>query len=82
MSDMSFKQAKEIVERIELAELTLNRTLENIETSSKKFQQSLELQKQIVKYFPKADIKINTLRLALAVNVGFILGLLVGKYLL
>ena len=82
MSDMSFKQAKELVERIELVELTLDRTLKNIEDSSTKFNQSLELQKQIVKYFPKADIKINMLRLALAINVGFIFGILVGKFLL
>jgi hypothetical protein len=82
MSDMSFKQAKEFVERIELVELTLDRTLNNIEESSAKFKQSLELQKQIVKYFPKVNLKINMLRLALAVNVGFILGLLVGKFLL
>ena len=53
MSDMSFKQAKEIVDRIELAELTLNRTLEHIDESSKEFNKSLDMQKKIVEYFQK-----------------------------
>lgn len=79
---MSFKQAKEIVDRIELAELTLNRTLEHIDESSKEFTTSLEMQKKIVEYFPKVNLKINILRVLVGVNVGFIAGLLVGKFFL
>ena len=82
MSDMSFKQAKEIIDKIELAELTLNRTLEHIDKSSKEFERSLELQKRVVEYFPKVNLKINVLRVLVALNVGFILGLLIGKFFL
>ncbi len=82
MSDMSFKQAKEIVDRIELAELTLNRTLEHIDKSSKEFDRALEMQKRVVEYFPKVNLKINVLRVLVALNVGFILGLLIGKFFL
>ena len=82
MSDMSFKQAKEIVDRIELAELTLNRTLEHIDESSKEFNKSLDMQKKIVEYFPKVNLKINVLRVLVGINIGFIAGLLVGKFFL
>lgn len=82
MSDMSFKQAKELVEKIELTELTLKRTVEDIHNASQEFNKSLQYQERILQLLPKAEKKLNVLRILVAVNVGFIVGLIVGKYLL
>ncbi|NQY51976.1 MAG: hypothetical protein HRT42_00220 [Campylobacteraceae bacterium] len=79
MSEMSFKQAKEIVERLEFTELTLKKTLANIHKSSKTLDRSLEKQNQIMDNFPQSDKRINNLKLLVVLNVGFILGLLVSK---
>ncbi len=78
MSDMSFKQAKELVERLELSELTLNKTANDIDESSKKFNESLKKQEYVLSLLPKADKKLNILRLLVTLNIGFILGLIVG----
>lgn len=82
MSDMSFKQAKEIVEKIELAELSLNKTLDDINNAGKEFHNSLQEQKRIMRLLPKTDIKLNLMRLLVGINLGFILGLIAGKYFL
>ncbi len=82
MSDMSFKQAKELVERLELTELTLKDTLGNIENSSNNFKQSLKEQKHILQLIPKNDTKLNNMKVIVALNIGVIVGLLIGKYLL
>jgi len=78
MSDMSFKQAKEILERLELSEMTLKDTLVNIERVTSSFnnlaQNQIELEKK--------DNKIINLKILIGINVGFILGLLVSKYFL
>ncbi|MGA1931962.1 hypothetical protein ACH5BF_04505 [Arcobacter sp. YIC-464] len=85
---MSFKQAKELVERMEFSELSLRKATKNLEKTSKAFEQSnhffdetLKKQEEVLHMIPKADKKISLLYLALAVNVGFILGLLVGKFI-
>ena len=75
---MSFKQAKELVERLELSELTLNKTANDIDESSKKFNESLKKQEYVLSLLPKADKKLNILRLLVTLNIGFILGLIVG----
>ena len=82
MSDMSFKQAKELVERLELSELTINKTTKDLDESSKKFHEALRIQKEILDHLPKADKKLNVLRLLVVLNVGFIIGLLVGATLI
>lgn len=81
MSDMSFKQAKELVERIEFTELTLKKTADNIDRSTLKFNEALKLQEQIVKLMPIKDKKLDFLKLLVFLNIGFIAGLLVGVFL-
>ncbi|MGM0519164.1 MAG: hypothetical protein ACQERD_05955 [Campylobacterota bacterium] len=83
---MSFKQAKELVERMEFSEIALRRASKNLEKSStlfdkttKNFEKTLIHQEEIVTKIPKSDKKISYLYLALAINIGFILGLLVGR---
>ncbi len=82
MSDMSFKQAKQLVERFELTEITLKKTLQNIEKSSRSFNNSLERQDKIMDFIPKSDEKVNNMKVIVALNIGVILGLLIGKYIL
>jgi len=82
MADMSFKQVKELVERLELTEMTLNKTLLNIEKSSNNFRNSLNQQEEILEFIPKADSKLNNMKIIVALNIGVVIGLLVGKYLI
>ncbi len=82
MSDMSFKQAKELVEKIELTEVTLNKTVNDIQEASKSFNDSLRQQKLLLEVVPSMSSKLDILRLLVAVNFGFLLGLIVGKYIL
>lgn len=82
MSDMSFKQAKDLTERFELAELTLNSTLKKIEQSSVNFDKSLLKQEEILHHVPIIDSKLNTLKILVALNIGFVAGLLVSKFIL
>jgi hypothetical protein len=81
MSDMSFKQAKELTERFELAELSLNKTLKQVDPATKKFEQTLVKQQQILNCQPKSDEKLNIMKMVVALNIGFIAGLIVAKYL-
>jgi DNA-binding GntR family transcriptional regulator len=37
MSDMSFKQAKELVERMEFSEIAIRKAVDNLEKASSKF---------------------------------------------
>ncbi|MEA3352439.1 MAG: hypothetical protein U9Q33_01290 [Campylobacterota bacterium] len=78
---MSFKQAKELTERFELAELSLNETLKKLDKASNDFDDSLTKQKEILYHIPQTDKKLNILQLIVALNVGFITGLLVSKYI-
>ena len=82
MSDMSFKQAKEIVERLELSELSLRNSFDNIDYARRSLDDSIIEQKKVLKLIPDRDKKINYLYILIAVNFGFIAGLLVGKYLI
>lgn len=82
MSDMTFKQAKEIVERLELAELSLRNSFDNIDYARRSLDDSIIEQKKVLKQLPEKDKKINYLFILIAVNVGFIAGLFVGKFLL
>jgi len=78
MSDMSFKQAKEIAERLELSEMTLKSTLHNIEKVTSQFDSFIQKEEAI----EKKDSKIINLKILIGMNIGFIIGLLVSKYFL
>jgi len=82
MSDMSFKQAKELVERLEFAEITLKTTLDNIDKSSANFQNGLKQQEQMLQMLPKNDAKLNIMKVIISLNIGIIIGLFIGKYFL
>lgn len=82
MSDMTFNQAKEIIERLELAELSLRNSFDNIDYARRSLDDSLIQQKKILKQLPQKDKKISILYLIIMLNMGFLAGLLVGKYLL
>jgi len=82
MSDISFKQAKEIVERLELAEISLKSMLDSVESANKHFETNLEKQKLVIEAIPKSDKKICLLKIIIGLNIGFIVGVIIGKYLL
>ena len=82
MSDMSFKQAKDLVERMEFSEIALKRAVENIESSTQNFETTLKHQEDIINKLPYADKKLSYMSIAVAVNIGLIVGILIGKYLL
>lgn len=79
---MSFKQAKDLVEKIELTEVSLQKTVKDIEDSSKSFTEALRQQKLILEIVPSMNSKLGILKLLVAINIGFLLGLIVGKYIL
>lgn len=82
MSDMTFKQAKEIVERLELSELSLRNSFDNIDYARRSLDDSIIEQKKVLKEIPNRDKKIGYLYIIIAINIGFIAGLFVGKYLI
>ncbi len=82
MSDMSFKQAKELVEKMEFSEIALRRAADDFAKSSQNFEITLKHQEDIINKLPYADKKLSYMYIAVAVNVGLIVGLLIGKYLL
>ena len=82
MSDMSFKQAKELVERMEFSEIALKKAVLNLEKSTQNFETTLKHQEDVLNKLPYADKKLSYMSLAVAVNVGLIIGLLIGKYFL
>ena len=82
MSDMSFKQAKELVERMEFSEIALRNAVDNLEKSSQNFETTLKHQEDIINKLPYADKKLSYMSIAVAVNIGLLVGLLIGKYLL
>ena len=81
MSDMSFKQAKELAEQLELSEITLTETLKRIDKASENFDKSLMKQEQILNHIPHTDKKLTLMRVLVGLNIGFILGLIVAKYI-
>lgn len=82
MSDMTFKQAKEIVERLELAELSLRNSFDSMDHARRSLDDSVIQQKKVLKQLPQKDKKISILYLIIMLNIGFLGGLLVGKYLI
>lgn len=81
MSDMSFKQAKELAEQLELSEITLRQMLKKINIASENFDNSLAKQETILNYVPNSDKKLIFMKIIVALNVGFIVGLIVAKYI-
>jgi hypothetical protein len=82
MSDMSFKQAKELVDKLELAELGLQQNIEGINKANEDLQKTLKLSERILEVIPKTNEKLNNLKIIVGVNIGFIIGLLIGKFFL
>jgi hypothetical protein len=82
MSDMSFKQAKDLVEKIELTEVTLQKTVKDIEESSRTFNEALRQQKIILDIVPSINFKLGFMKILVGTNLGFLLGLVIGKYIL
>ena len=82
MSEMSFKQAKELVERMEFSEIALRKAVDNLEKSSQNFEITLKHQEDIINKLPYSDKKLSYMAIAVALNIGLILGLIIGKYLL
>ena len=82
MSDMSFKQAKELVERMEFSEIALKKAVLNLEKSTQNFETTLKHQEDVLNKLPYADKKLSYMLIAVAVNIGLIIGILIGKYLL
>lgn len=81
MSDMSFKQAKELADQLELSELTLKQMLKKIDIASENFDNSLAKQELILNYVPTIDKKLIFIKILVGLNIGFILGLIVAKYI-
>ena len=52
MSEMSFKQAKELVERMEFSEIALKKAVDNLEKSSQNFETTLKHQEDIINKLP------------------------------
>ena len=48
MSDMSFKQAKELVERMEFSEIALKKAVLNLEKSAQNFETTLKHQEDVL----------------------------------
>ena len=79
---MSFKQAKELVEKMEFSEIALRRAADDLAKSSQNFDITLKHQEDIINKLPYADKKLSYMFIAVAVNIGLIVGLIIGKYLL
>ncbi len=82
MSDMSFKQAKELVEKMEFSEIAIKKAVKNLETSANNFEKTLQAQEEIVSRIPRSDKKLSIMFFVVALNVGFLIGLLFGKFVL
>ena len=86
---MSFKQAKELVERMEFSEIALKNATKVLDDSyktfgkaSENFDKTLNKQEEILKKLPQVNKKMSFMFLAVAINIGFIIGLIIGKYIL
>lgn len=82
MSDFSFKQAKELVDGLELAELSIKNAVASLNDSSKKLDENLKKQNFVLALLPKQNMKILILQLVIALNLGFVLGIIFAKYFL
>jgi tetrahydromethanopterin S-methyltransferase subunit B len=81
MSDMSFKQAKELAQQLELTEVTLTQIVKKIDIASSNFNNSLSKQEAILNHLPTINNKLTTMKIIVALNIGFMLGLLTAKYI-
>lgn len=81
-SDMSFKQAKDLTEQFELAQLSLSQTIKKLDKVTKNFDESVIRQEKILQYMPKFDKKLELMKIVVALNIGFVVGLLVAKFIL
>jgi len=79
---MSFKQAKELVEKMEFSEIAIKKATKNLQTSANNFEKTLQAQEEIVSRIPKSDKKLNIMYFVVALNVGFLIGLIFGKYVI
>lgn len=79
---MSFKQAKELVEKMEFSEIAIKKAVKNLETSANNFEKTLQAQEEIVSRIPRSDKKLSIMFFVVALNVGFLIGLLFGKFVL
>ncbi len=82
MSDMTFKQAKEIVERLELSELSIRNSFDSLDHARRSLDDTIIEQKKVLQKLPQKESKIKYLYLIIMLNVGFLAGLFVGKYVL
>jgi len=82
MSDMSLKQAQEIAGRLELAELGIKHYITNIESATQNFEKTLQKQNMIINDSNKVDNKLVMLKILVGINIGFVIGIFVGKFLL
>ncbi len=85
---MSFKQAKELVERMEFSEISikkasnfLEKSAKNFDKASRNFEKTLKQQESIIRKIPDTNKKMSYIYIILALNIGFILGLVVAKYI-
>ena len=79
---MSFKQAQEITERLELAELGIKHHLSNIESATNNFEKTLQKQQMILQTNNKTDKKLVVLKILVGINFGFVMGVIIGKFFL
>ena len=82
MADMSLKQAQEIAERLELAELSIKHHLGSIEKATQQFEKTLQKQSMVLQCANKTDQKLVLLKVLVGMNVGFVVGVLIGKFFL
>ena len=82
MSDMSFKQAKDLTEQFELAQLGLAQTIKTLDKVTKNFDESVSRKETIIQHMPQIDKKLELMKVIVALNTGFVIGLLVAKFIL
>lgn len=82
MSDMSFKQAKELTEQFELAEVSLSQTIKKLDRATENFEKSLLAQEKILRHKPHVDKKLEWMKIIVGINIGFVLGLVAAKFIM
>lgn len=82
MSDISFKQAKELVDGLELAEISIKKAVNDLDKSSKNLEEVLKKQNFVLALLPQQSTKILLLKLIIAFNVGFAGGIIFAKIFL
>jgi tetrahydromethanopterin S-methyltransferase subunit B len=82
MADMSFKQAKELVEKLEFTEISLKNTMADINISVNNMNRSLQEQRQLLQTVPKNNYKLGIMKIIVSLNIGVMIGLALSRYLL